>query len=154
MRRVDVSQNVQRLSQVRYLKGEVELLSALIGEMESVGPTLARGASAEGIEARWRSMIDALDARRWRCMELLGALYAFIDDVADSRVRQVLTLRYIYGECWQKVARHIGEADEQYPRRLHNRFLAGVSVPGLEDVDGAEARRRWQARAGAREGVK
>ena len=79
--------------------------------------------------ALWRQ----LEARRARCLRLLGALYEFIDNVDDSLMRQILTYRYIDGLTWQGVAASIGEWDEQYPRRLHNRFLAAAPLtPGPE----------------------
>lgn len=139
---MDIRENARRLAQVRYLKGEVNLLSQRIAEMEQ--------AAAEGgrVGKAWEDMRDRLDARRWRCMELLGALYGFIDDIEDSRMRQIMTYRYIYGESWQRVATRIGESDEQYPRRLHNRFLAGAEVPSLEETDGWLRRRQWQRERG------
>lgn len=130
VRRVDVRENVRRLGQVRYLKREVDMLSQQIaaltleGEHPPVGPN---GAKVDEARQAW---VQKLDERRWRCMELLGELYAFIDDIDDSRMRQIITYRYVYGETWQRVATRIGEIDEQYPRRLHNRFLAGVEAPG------------------------
>ena len=50
-------------------------------------------------------------------------LYAFIDDVEDSRLRLILSARYIDGLSWQAIAFRIGETDEQVPRRLHNRLI-------------------------------
>ena len=43
--------------------------------------------------------------------------------VEDSQMRIILTLRYVQGFSWQKIAYAIGEHDEQYPRRKHNAFL-------------------------------
>ena len=78
---------------------------------------------------------ERLERRRWRCMEMLGALYAFIDDIDDSKMRQIMSYRYIDGETWQRIAFLIGESDEQYPRRLHNRFLqnAAINLPQIFD---------------------
>ena len=78
---------------------------------------------------------EKLESRRERCLDLLGELYAFIDDIDDSLLRQIFTYRYIDGESWRVVAEHIGEKDEQYPRRLHNRYLAGKKVPSLAKFD-------------------
>lgn len=66
---------------------------------------------------------DRMARRRLDCMEELGRLYAFIDDLPDSQLRQIFAARYIDGLSWQNVARRIGETDEQVPRRLHNRAL-------------------------------
>lgn len=50
-------------------------------------------------------------------------LMRYINSVDDSLMRQILTLRYVNGLSWQQVAFAIGESDEQYPRRKHNKFL-------------------------------
>lgn len=50
-------------------------------------------------------------------------LMQYINSVDDSLMRQILTLRYVNGLSWQQVAFSIGESDEQYPRRKHNKFL-------------------------------
>lgn len=78
---------------------------------------------------------NRLDRRRTQCMALLGALYAYIDDIDDSELRQVMSYRYINGESWQRIAFRIGETDEQYPRRLHNRFLqrGKIQLPEMPD---------------------
>ena len=64
-----------------------------------------------------------MEERRWACMEELGCLYAFIDAIPDSRLRRIFSFRYIDGLSWLQVAFRIGEHDEQYPRRLHNRYV-------------------------------
>ena len=48
--------------------------------------------------------------------------YAFLGEVEDSQMRQILNLRYLEGMSWQRVAFAIGEYDEQYPRKKCRRF--------------------------------
>jgi len=50
-------------------------------------------------------------------------LSRYICEIPDSEMRQIMSLRYINGLSWHQVARHIGEYDEQYPRRKHNVWL-------------------------------
>jgi len=66
---------------------------------------------------------DRMDDRRMDCLEELARLYDFIDSIPDSLTRQIFSLRYIDGLSWQQVAFRIGESDEQFPRRIHNRCL-------------------------------
>lgn len=125
---------IQRLSQLRDLKREVDELSQRIAQLEAQAQGgasrisgLPRGSGrvdrmAELI-VKIESIEDRMERRRLDCMEELGRLYAFIDSVDDSRTRQVLCARYIDGLSWQDVAWRIDETDEQVPRRLHNRFL-------------------------------
>ena len=50
-------------------------------------------------------------------------LNRYICEIPDSEIRQIMSLRYINGLSWHQVANRIGEYDESYPRRKHNRFL-------------------------------
>ena len=112
---------VKRLSQLRDMKREVDELSQRIGrlEIESKGRAVAPGLE----KAR-----TLMEARRWACMEELGSLYAFIDGIPDSRLRRIFSFRYIDGLSWLQVAFKIGEHDEQYPRRLYNRYIREVTL--------------------------
>ena len=144
---MDVKEKARCLEQLKYLKREVDMLSQRIAELD---PTARGGAGgiaglpggftpADGPEAeKLAALRRRLEARRGRCMDLLGALYTFIDDIDDSLIRQILTYRYIYDETWREVAARIGEKDEQYPRRLHNRFLQGVRVPSFAEPYGED----------------
>lgn len=116
---------VKRLSQLRDMRREADELSQRIGrlEMESKGRVTAPGLD------RARSLMEA---RRWACMEELGRLYEFIDSIPDSRLRRIFSFRYIDGLSWLQVAFKIGEHDEQYPRRLHNRYVKEALGEGLQ----------------------
>lgn len=140
---MDAKQMVNRLRQLRWLREEVNMLSQRIAELElacqgGVGHvTGLPGRPPKGCEAELEALWRRLDARRARCLKLLGALYAFIDSIDDSRMRQIMTYRYVDGRSWESVARKIGEVDEQYPRRLHNRFLK-CAPPGIFDENDEE----------------
>ena len=110
---MELEEKVGCLKQVRHLKREVDQLSQRIAEMDD----------------EYRARRDRLSDRRERCMEQLGALYDFIDGIDDSLMRQIMTRRYIDGHPWRIVAAYIGERDEQYPRRLHNRYLQKLELP-------------------------
>ena len=55
-------------------------------------------------------------------------LNRYIAAVEDAQMRMILSLRYVDGLSWQQVAFRMGETDEQYPRRKHNKFLAESKV--------------------------
>lgn len=124
---LDVKEKSRQLMQLRYLKGEVLQLTQRI---DSLGAEL----KGEGVTADYRAQVtaqrDRLILRRGRCMEQLEALYGFIDGIDDSRLRQIMACRYVDGMTWRQVAARIGERDEQYPRRLHNRCLERRELPG------------------------
>ena len=131
---MEMKDMIERLSQLRHLKWEVDELSQRIGELEeramggSARPMgmLRSGRLDDRVARAAASLADLRDRmarRRLDCLEELGRLYAFIDDLPDSQLRQIFAARYIDGLSWQNVARRIGETDEQVPRRLHNRAL-------------------------------
>ena len=131
---MEMKDMIERLSQLRHLKREVDELSQRIGELEeramggSACPMgmLRSGRLDDRVARAAASLADLRDRmarRRLDCLEELGRLYAFIDDLPDSRLRQIFAARYIDGLSWQNVAWRIGETDEQVPRRLHNRAL-------------------------------
>lgn len=122
------NEQVRRLSQLRDMRCEVDELSQRIARLEIA----RRGrVGAPGAEAAWSGLEDArsrMEERRLSCMEELGRLYAFIDDIPDSRLRRIFAFRYIDGLTWLQVAFRIGEHDEQYPRKLHNAYLKKVNI--------------------------
>ena len=130
---MDVKRKVWQLKQLRYLKDEVDLLSQRIARLEwrieRNSQSRRRWRSSEAFGARLIALRKRLVFRRNCCMAQLEALCAFIDQIDDSRMRQIMVGRYIDGITWKEVAARIGERDEQYPRRLHNRFLARFDLP-------------------------
>ena len=131
--KMDVKRKIGRLNQLRYLKNEVYLLSRRIArlddQIEENRRLRWRGRIVMEYGARLAALRERLALRRARCMEQLGALYGFIDDIDDSLLRQIMAARYIDALTWKEVAAIIGERDEQYPRRLHNRFLMRNELP-------------------------
>lgn len=114
----------RRLSQLRDLQLEVDELSQCIanlelsntGKVSAPGPNIRDAKCIEDTHAM-------MDIRRQHCMDEIGRLFAFIDDIPDSRLRRIFTFRYIEGLTWQQVAFRLGEFDEQYPRKMHSRYL-------------------------------
>ena len=130
---MDVKGKIEQLKQLRYLKGEVILLTQRLERLETeiTGNTRCRWRGRATLEygAQLVALRDALAARRATCMAQLGALHRYIDSIDDSRMRQIMAGRYVDGLSWKEVAARIGERDEQYRRRLHNRFLLQSTLP-------------------------
>ena len=142
---MDVKQKAGRLKQLRYLKGEVVLLSQRISrlewEIEGNARSRWRGRAAMEHGARLNALRERLALRRANCMEQMNALVGFIDAIDDSYLRQIMAGRYIDGLTWKEVAARMGERSEQYPRRLHYRFLMRCELPEVlrGECDGAQA---------------
>ena len=146
---MQIKDMVRRLGQLGDLKREVNELSQRIAELELAAQGgsgritgLPRGNRVSDRVARAAACIadlrERMEDRRVDCMEELGRLYAFIDDIDDSRLRQIFSARYIDGLSWQAVAVRIGEFDEQFPRRLHNRFLQDYINSKFDENDERE----------------
>ena len=129
-----MEQKVGRLKQLKHLRGEVEMLQARIDELEMAAQGgvrrisgMPRGTRGGDRVARYATSIadlrTLLEEKRDACFGELTRLYAFVEQIDDSLTRQVMIYRYVDGMSWQQVAIALGEADEQYPRRLHNKFL-------------------------------
>ena len=124
----------KELSQLYYLKKEIEQLRRQIAELEAAATNCSTKItglpSGKGISdkignyaAQIADLKALLDLNLKKCFYELNRLGRFIQSVEDSQMRIILTLRYVQGFSWQKIAYAIGEHDEQYPRRKHNAFL-------------------------------
>lgn len=127
-------ERIGQLEQLRYLRREVDLLSQRIAELELAAQggagritgmprSARRGSPTEEFALKVVALEDRLEARRDRCMALLGELYAFIDDIDDSFTRLIFTYRYIDGLTWQAMATKLGCMDESGLRKIHNKYL-------------------------------
>lgn len=105
----------EELSQYGYLRVEIAELEYRLCNLERLG---GKKESAE-LPKLYRTLFE----RRERCCRELLRLERFFSSVEDSRIRLILSLRYAENLSWRQVALAIGERDEQFPRRLHNRFL-------------------------------
>lgn len=123
-----IREDVFRLSQLHDLKYEVDEISQRIARLDR--EMYGTENRAPGASAMLNGSIrDQMEMRRRSCMEELGALYDYIDSIPESLLRRVFSLRYIDALSWQKVAFRLGETDEQYPRRMHQRYLADHPLP-------------------------
>lgn len=127
----------KELSQLYYLKKEIKEQQRRLDELETAatactakitGLPSGRGISDKigNYAAQIADLKGLLDLNLKKCFYELNRLDRYIQSVDDSQMRTILTLRYIQGLSWQKIAYAIGEYDEQYPRRKHNSFLKQI----------------------------
>ena len=129
----------QELSQLYYLNREIGQLQIRLAELEcgatSCVANITGMPSASGVSdkiAKYAAEIadlrSLLDLNLKKCFYELNRLNRYIQSVEESEMRMILSLRYVNGLCWQQIAFSIGECDEQYPRRRHNKFLRESKV--------------------------
>ena len=124
----------RELSQLYYLSREIKRDKRRLKELEALAEGTTQHLTGMPIApgfgdktARYAIEImelkEIIECNMRRCMIEYNRLIRFISSVEDSQMRQILTLRYVNGMTWQRIATEIGETDESYPRRKHNKFL-------------------------------
>jgi len=140
----------QELSQLRYIKKEIELLQKQIADAEYAVETHKAFDVVEGSNSKWpyqrkkfyiegvnipeyekkvKRLRRKLHRRLDELMEKREELEEYIATVPDSMIRMILTLRYVNGLSWSQVAAHIGGGNTaDSVRMMHNRFLQEIKA--------------------------
>lgn len=125
----------ERLSQLSWLKLEIEELSTRARKIESAlsgrtsridsMPWLGGTKDIVGdLMPELSSLMDKLLHCRKRAMDEFTILQTFINQIDDSQVRLIFTMRYLDGYSWHKVAWRLGGNTADSVRMVHNRYLA------------------------------
>jgi hypothetical protein len=126
----------KELQQLRYLKNELRLLEreyhdaqsstivdCVTGSRQQI-PFDKHVITIRGVDTvRLTRIRRRLDRKIQELLDEMDRLNDYIDSIEDSEMRQIMQLRYRNGLSWQEIAFQIGEHDESYPRKKHNRFL-------------------------------
>ncbi len=126
--------NVCELSQLLYLKREIEQSRERLAELEkrsdeyletaSSMPSLEKITEHRNIKPEIINLKNTIEAKKKLCVTEYQRLMEFITGVEDSFMRQILTYRYIDGFSWVQVAMHIGGGNTgDGVRKAHTRFL-------------------------------
>lgn len=130
----------EQLSQLKYLKSEIELLKNQIANLDytittdSVKgsdpyfPYNERPFTITGISKNYYRKIKRLQRKLNRrieeLMDLVEETNEFIESIDDSLIRQIIALRYINGLSWGQVAASIGGGNTaDSVRKVAERFL-------------------------------
>jgi archaellum component FlaC len=130
-----------QLKQLKYLKNEIEILKKQIEDLDytitadSVKgsnpyfPYEERNFTITGINygehnKKTQRLKRKLNRKVEELIDLVEETYEYIDNIDDSLIRQIITLRYVNGLAWEQVAASIGgnnTADSV--RKIAERFL-------------------------------
>lgn len=111
--------------QFRGIRRELQILKAELRDLESI----ERAFSVCGIsDARIMTLKRNLLSRASVLLDKLESFNDYISSVKDPFDRSALTLRYLYGLKWQKVAFSLGEYDEQYARRRCEKYYSQTDI--------------------------
>lgn len=108
---------VERLEQYRFLRHELEELRAQTRDMPGVD------CAHIGVVAYADAELTRLQRVREIAAEL-AAIEAFIGCIKDSQMRLIIQYRFVGGESWSVVAKHIGGRNSRDGvRMMFNRFF-------------------------------
>lgn len=131
----------KKLSQLRYLNKEIELLKEQIDNLDynittdtvkgsdTEYPYISRNIKITGVdiqdyERKAKRLKRKLSRRVEELLDLLEEINEYIESIDDSLIRQIIILRYIKGLTWDQVAVHIGGGNTADSVRMAlNRFL-------------------------------
>ena len=114
-----------KLSQLRYLKNEIEMLKNQIDNLSFYITTdTVKGSDIEfpyvlhdikisGLDVKsYKKRLRRLKIKQFRRVEeltnLIEEMDSYLKNVGDSFIRQILILRYVNGLTWEQVAANIG----------------------------------------------
>ena len=109
----------KELSQLYYLKKEIEQLRRQIAELEAFATNcstkITELPNGKGISdkignyaAQIADLKALLDLNLKKCFYELNRLDRFIQSVEDPLLRQILTCRFVNGYSWRKIAYTVG----------------------------------------------
>lgn len=131
----------KKLSQLRYLNKEIELLKEQIDNLDynittdtvkgsdTEYPYISRNIKITGVdiqdyERKAKRLKRKLSRRVEELLDLLEEINEYIESIDDSLIRQIIILRYINGLTWDQVAAHIGGGNTADSLRMMlNRYL-------------------------------
>lgn len=116
----------KELSQIRYLKTEIEQDAERLQEFEK--HSISGLFYEEKLSPETAAIIEQckriLDAKRKKNIEEYARLCRYIEGIEDDFMRQIIVLRYINGYNWVQVAMNIGGGNTAEGVRIaHKRFL-------------------------------
>ena len=133
----------QQLRQLRWLKSEIKLLREQMENMEySFVTDTVKGSHREhpytersfrliGIDEdeyrrKTAKLKRRLEQRADELIDLVSEINKYVENIDDSLLRQIITLRHVNGLTWDQVAAHIGGGNTgDSVRMIHDRFLRG-----------------------------
>jgi len=135
----------RELEQLRYIKKEIEYTQRRVDMADELVEKWTTSTVVEGSlpffpYTKHRIRVRGIDMagyeqeakklrRKWRAKlrkltKKIGEATEYIESIADSEMRMLLTLRYVEGLSWQNIAQKIGvQGDGSAERKRVERFL-------------------------------
>ena len=118
----------KELSQLYYLNGEIEEQKLKLNKLECMSSVMGIPSITDRLiehENEIEDLKGKIDLNIKKCFKELNRLNCYINTVDDSKMRMILSLRYINGLSWLQIAFSIGDGNTSDSVRIaHKRFLA------------------------------
>lgn len=121
----------KELSQLYYLDKEIDQLTYRIQNLRTQVENctqhitdMPKGGQRVDLKDELIDLTKLLECKKVQRVIEQSRLEKYINNIKDCQMRLIIGFRYIDGLAWQQVAYKIGEYDEQYPRRKHNKFIS------------------------------
>ena len=136
---------IELLNQYRSLQREIKYLEKKLRSMEdsalhdsvlssNSGPDYAlHEISVYGSTAKKRKYEKMYKRRKVSAERHRDSIESFIDSAEDSMMRQILTLRFIEGKSWQRVADEVGgnNTENSVKKRCHRYIKRCPTCPEI-----------------------
>ncbi len=120
----------EKLKQLRILTREIELSRNILRDIQFFyeRPYPLAKNNDSGTLKEYRAKIEKfstkIEENIGSLIEQQGQIIQYIQEIPDSEIRQIFTLRYRYGLTWKKVATRLGiSGDGSTERKKHDRYL-------------------------------
>lgn len=125
----------KELSQLYYLKKEIEEQQRRISELEAIATDCSAKItglpSGKGISdkignyaAQIADLKALLDLNLKKIFFELNRLNRYIGNIEDAEMKLIFSLRYLHGMSWREISKSIGTlGDGSTERKKHNRYL-------------------------------
>lgn len=125
----------QELSQLYYLNREIEEQQKRLQELECISTSCTAnitgmphgtitGDKISMYAAEIADLKELLDLNLKKCFYEFNRLTRYINNIQDSELRMILSLRFVNGLCWEQVAASISPyASGESVRKASERFL-------------------------------
>lgn len=129
----------KELSQLYYLRKEIKEQQRRLSELEALATNctakitgLPNGNGVSDKIGNYTTEIadlkNLIEKNLEKCIEEHKKLTTFINNIEDSQLRLILTLRYIDHLTWQQIAFKLNFYNESIPRKKYNRFMQKLKL--------------------------
>jgi hypothetical protein len=135
---------LKELSQLFWLNREIEEDKKRLAELEAkvgglASPSLSgmphggdNSSKVEREAVEVVTMYELIENKKKRCELERVRLLSYIDTIPDSLTRQIFTLRFVDGLCWEQVAASLGGNTVDSVKKTCYRYIKQSNASGEE----------------------